>query len=70
MGGAPHPFKRKALGTRLHLSPFPPETPDTQAILGITVDPREIEDDAYAGVLEVNSYIGNLKLEKKIVPPI
>ena len=53
-----------------HLSPFPPETPDTQAILGITVDPREIEDDAYAGVLEVNSYIGNLKLEKKIVPPI
>ena len=53
-----------------HLSPFRPETPDTQAILGITVDPREIEDDAYAGGLEVNSYIGNFKLEKKIVPPI
>ena len=53
-----------------HLSPFPPETPDTQAILGITVDPREIEDDAYVKVLEVNSIMGNLKLEKKIVPPI
>ena len=41
-----------------------------QFLLGITVVPREIEDDAYAKVLEVNSIMGNLKLEKKIVPPI
>ena len=41
-----------------------------QFLLGITVVPREIDDDAYARVLEVNSNMGNLKLEKKIVPPI
>ena len=41
-----------------------------QFLLGITVVPREIEDDAYAKVLEVNSIMGNLKLEEKIVPPI
>ena len=37
-----------------------------QFLLGIKVVPREI----YAKVLEVNSIMGNIKVEKKIVPPI